>query len=147
MGALGAADISERFDRRSFTHICCAVGTGTMLAGLINSSLPQQQLTGISVMKNNHSLEAAVRSLLHDPSREFTVLHDFHEGGYAKHNPRLIAFMNEWMRWTGIPSDIVYTGKLFFAICHLAANGYFPSQSRFLLIHIGGLQVNASFSK
>jgi 1-aminocyclopropane-1-carboxylate deaminase len=147
MGALGAADISKYFNRGSFTHICCAVGTGTMLAGLINSSLPQQQLTGISVMKNNHSLEEAVRSLLHDPAREFTILHDFHEGGYAKHNPHLLAFMNEWMRSTGIPSDLVYTGKLFWAISRLAADGYFPANSRLLLIHSGGLQGNASLSK
>lgn len=147
IGALGAAGISQYFNRESFTHICCAVGTGTMLAGLINSSLPQQQLTGISVMKNNNSLEEAVRSLLHDPARDFTILHDFHEGGYAKHNPGLIAFMNEWMRLTGIPSDLVYTGKLFLAITRLAADGYFPLQSRLLLIHSGGLQGNASLSK
>jgi len=147
IGALGAADISNYFNRDSFTHICCAVGTGTMLAGIINSSHPHQKLTGISVMKNNHSLEGAVRSLLHDPSRAFTLLHDFHEGGYAKHNPQLIAFMNEWMRLTGIPSDTVYTGKLFLAITHLAADGYFPAQSRLLLIHSGGLQGNASLSK
>jgi 1-aminocyclopropane-1-carboxylate deaminase len=146
MGALGAASISNYFNRALFTHICCAVGTGTMLAGLINSSPARQQLVGISVMKNNHSLETAVRALLNDPARIFTLLHDHHEGGYAKHSPRLLAFMNDWMQQTGIPSDFVYTAKLFLAISQLASNGYFPVQSRLLLIHSGGLQGNASLA-
>lgn len=146
-GAAGTEKISDHFPGEAFTHICCAVGTGTMLAGLINSSLPEQELTGISVMKNNSSLETAVRSLLRDPQRSFRILHEFHEGGYAKHSPRLLAFMNEWWQQTGIPSDFVYTGKLFMAISQLAATGFFPSGSRVLAIHSGGLQGNASLSK
>jgi 1-aminocyclopropane-1-carboxylate deaminase len=146
-GAEGAAGISHYFNRDAFTHIVCAVGTGTMLAGLINSSRPQQQCIGISVLKNNTALETSVRTLLYDPDRPFQLLHDFHEGGYAKHSPCLVAFMNKWWQRNGIPSDFVYTGKLFLAVDQLAATGFFAPGSRVLIIHSGGLQGNASLGK
>ncbi|MES1221761.1 MAG: pyridoxal-phosphate dependent enzyme, partial [Bacteroidota bacterium] len=63
-GAEGAATILDQCKKESFTHICCATGTGTMMAGLINAALPEQEVIGISVLKNNFDLEENVRSLL-----------------------------------------------------------------------------------
>jgi len=37
-----------------FTHICCAVGTGGTLSGLINSSEKHQQIIGFPVLKENY---------------------------------------------------------------------------------------------
>jgi len=144
-GAKGAATISEQFNHENYTHICCAVGTGTMMAGLCNAT--SQKITGISVMKNNLELEGSVRSLLHDKTKAFDIIHDYHFGGYAKHKLALINFMNEFYRQTGIPSDFVYTGKLFYAIADLIQKGFFEKGSRLLLIHSGGLQGNISLGK
>ena len=69
-----------------------------------------------------------------------------HFGGYAKHQPALLQFMNEFYRQTGIPSDFVYTGKLFYAINDLVEKNYFPAGSKLLLIHSGGLQGNESLA-
>jgi len=144
-GMLGASSILSPIDATSFTHILCAVGTGTTLAGLMKSALPHQQVTGISVLKNNFSLESAVRQLLPpEKHQSFTILHDFHFGGYAKYTPELIEKMNSWYRQAGIPSDFVYTGKLFAAFEQLCASSYFPPQSNVLLVHSGGLQGNRS---
>jgi 1-aminocyclopropane-1-carboxylate deaminase/D-cysteine desulfhydrase-like pyridoxal-dependent ACC family enzyme len=52
--------------------------------------------------------------------------------------------MNEFFRQTGIPSDFVYTGKLFYACSDMVKKNDFPAGSRLLLIHSGGLQGNAS---
>jgi len=41
----------------------------------------------------------------------------------------------------------VYTGKLFFAVNDLLRQGFFPTGSKILLIHSGGLQGNASLTK
>jgi 1-aminocyclopropane-1-carboxylate deaminase len=117
-----------------------------MLAGLMNA-LPHQYFTGISVMKNNREMEDAVRSLLLKRERPFQLIHDYHFGGYAKHNPVLIDFMNGFYQQTGIPSDFVYTGKLFFAITDLIRKDYFPEESGLLLVHSGGLQGNLSLPK
>jgi 1-aminocyclopropane-1-carboxylate deaminase len=46
-----------------------------------------------------------------------------------------------------IPTDFVYTGKLFYAVRDLIQKNFFPSGSRILLIHSGGLQGNLSLRK
>lgn len=146
-GAKGAAGIASYFNIEKFTHIGCAVGTGTMMAGLLNATSLKQNIIGISALKNNKDLEPAVRNLLHDKNRAVTILHDYHFGGYAKYKPDLISFMNDFFRTTGIPSDFVYTGKMFYAIADLIRRDYFPSGSKLLLIHSGGLQGNESLPK
>ncbi len=143
-GAKGASSILDYINPDAYTHICCAVGTGTMLAGLLNKSRGQAVVTGISAMKNNSALEADVIKLLEAPLAIPVILHDYHFGGFAKHNTQLIDFMNKLYRQTGIPTDIVYTGKLCFAVNDLAGKNYFPPGSKILLIHSGGLQGNRS---
>jgi 1-aminocyclopropane-1-carboxylate deaminase len=145
-GAEGAAAILN-YSGKDFTHCCCAVGTGTMMAGLIQAVSPDQKVIGISVLKNNFELEENIRALTKNAQRDWRIIHDYHFGGYAKHTPALIHFMNEFYRQTGIPSDFVYTGKLFYAVSDLVKNNFFPAGSRLLLIHSGGLQGNNSLKK
>lgn len=145
-GAKGAASITDYFIPADYSHICCAVGTGTMMAGLMNA-LSGQQVIGISTMKNNFQLEDAVRQLLNEPQRPVQLFHEYHFGGYAKYKPELLSFMNDFYKATSIPSDFVYTGKLFYAVNDLAAKDFFSPGSKILLIHSGGLQGNRSLSK
>lgn len=145
-GAEGAAIMLTMYHCSTFTHILCACGTGTTMAGLIRSSLPHQQIIGVSVLKNHTGLEENIRALLDDSSTQdnWRVYHDFHFGGYAKHPQALLDFMNDCWRETGIPTDIVYTGKLLYATKQLIQQNAFPSGSNILLIHSGGLQGNLS---
>ena len=145
-GAAGAATMLN-YCGETYTHYCCATGTGTMLAGLINASKTDAQLIGISVMKNNFSLNEQVAALLDKTTNNWGILHDYHFGGYAKHPPELIGFMNKFYTETGIPSDIVYTGKLFYAVNDLIMKGFFPAGSRIMVVHSGGLQGNNSVPK
>lgn len=147
LGVQGAETISSHFNQQNYTHILCAVGTGTMMAGLIRSSLPKQEIIGISVLKGNDSHYQSIRELVGEEERTFTLLPDYHFGGYARYTNHLIEFMNEFFAHTGIPSDFVYTGKLFLAATDLLQKNYFPSQSKILLIHSGGLQGNQSLKK
>ncbi len=146
-GADGAATILDYCKKETYTHICCAVGTGTMMAGLIKGTSPQQQIIGISVLKNNIELETSIKSLINPEVTNFKVIHDYHFGGYAKYKPALIDFMNTFYQQTNIPSDFVYTGKLFYGITDLIRTDFFSPGSRLLLIHSGGLQGNSSLSK
>lgn len=145
-GAKGAAGIPGLCST-DFTHYCCAVGTGTTMAGLINSAMPRQNITGISVMKNNTGLEEMVGTLVINRHTNWQLLHDYHFGGYAKAGPGLFPFMNEFYNSTQIPSDFVYTGKLFYAVSDLIEKDYFAPGSKLLVIHSGGLQGNASLPK
>ena len=145
LGMKGAASILQLLSSEKYTHILAAVGTGTTLAGLVESSEVQQQVIGISSMKNNFELENKINHLLSKENKNrFQLLHDYHFGGYAKYNSDLIDFMNDWYLTTSIPSDFVYTGKLFFAFLKMLEENYFPPGSKILLIHSGGIQGNNS---
>jgi len=143
IGAKGAATILNEHCK-DYTTIIAAVGTGTMLAGLINAAEAHQDIIGIPVLKNDASIDTEIKNLLKDSSKPFSLLHGFHQGGYAKTNPALIAFMNQLWETEKIPTDIVYTGKLLFAVDSLLKENYFKAGTKLLVIHSGGLQGNRS---
>ncbi len=144
-GVRGAKEILKQVDTSSYSHIIDAVGTGTTISGLIQSSNPDQCITGISIFKNNYALQGAIEKFLSaEDKARMVLIHDYHFGGYAKYTKQLINFMNEWYNLTGIPSDFVYTAKLFFAVKDLLEKNYFPHKAKILIIHSGGLQGNQS---
>lgn len=145
-GAKGAGEIVQFApDFASYNYIICAVGTGTMLAGIANASLSHQQCIGISVMKNNFSLEKEILVLLNDGVEErLKLLHDYHFGGYAKHTQQLTGFINKMKIDQQLPLDFVYTAKTLFSVYDLAEKNYFPAGSKIIFIHSGGLQGNRS---
>lgn len=145
-GAEGSMDILKSGVAENFTHIIAAVGTGTMLAGLARAAAPHQQVIGVSVLKNNVSAQASIQKLIHG-SGVFRLIHDYYFGGYAKHTPQLLQFMNDWYSATGIPTDFVYTAKTFFAAEQLVAQEMFKPGSSVLLVHSGGLQGNRSLPR
>lgn len=146
LGAKGCEEILALADVAAYTHIICAVGTGTMMAGLVNAAATQQ-VTGISALKGALSLPESTATLVHQNNRTpWRILHDFHEGGYAKISDALLVFMNDFYRQTGIPLDRVYTAKMAMAVQQLLQQSFFPPGSRLLLIHSGGLQGNDSLA-
>jgi 1-aminocyclopropane-1-carboxylate deaminase len=143
IGAKGAATILNEHCK-NYTTIIAAVGTGTMLAGLINAAEAHQEIIGIPVLKNENTIEDEIKSLLINKAASFSLLHNFHQGGYAKTNPALFDFMNQLWTLEKIPTDIVYTGKLLMAVDSLLKEKYFKAGSKILVIHSGGLQGNRS---
>ena len=141
-GVEGAAGIMQITESKKYTHVLCAVGTATMLSGLVKGTTQHQQVIGIAVVKGIDNMPLPYVAAKDQPRT--SIVTDYHFGGYAKKNNTLLQFMNEWYEETGIPSDFVYTGKLFFAVNDLLKKGYFPATSRVLVIHSGGLQGNRS---
>jgi D-cysteine desulfhydrase len=147
LGVLGAAEIGRLAQIESYSHICCATGTGTMLAGLVHAALPHQQVLGICSLKipndNNNSLNSFVNPYAAWPT-QYTIFYDYHFGGYARKTDELIQFMNSVYLQHELPTDFVYTGKLFFGVMQLVQTDYFKPGSRILLVHSGGVQGNRS---
>src|SRR5205085_4835577 len=73
-GADGAATIADYYKNENYTHICCAAGTGTMMAGLIKAASPGQTVAGISVLKNNWDIQNQTEALLtqEEKKKKFT---------------------------------------------------------------------------
>jgi 1-aminocyclopropane-1-carboxylate deaminase len=147
LGMNGATHILGEIETGKYDHIIAASGTGTTLAGLIDASTEHQQVLGISILKNNFSVVDEIKAILPQEKWDrINIIFDYHFGGYARSTMKLISFMNDWYEKTGIPSDFVYTGKLFFAVNDLIQKGYFKEGSQILVIHSGGLQGNLSLA-
>jgi len=137
-GEKGASEILEYADGKKYTHIACAVGTGTMFNGISAAVSVNQNILGIVVLKG-----WKVKNEMNNTE----MFLNYHFGGYAKYDLTLIDFMNDFFRLTNIPTDFVYTGKLAFALFDLIKKDHFPTGSKILMIHSGGLQGNASLQK
>ena len=145
LGVKGAAEIALCTDYNQYSHIICACGTGTMLAGLIHASQPSQKCIGISVLKNPELHFEVEQLLSYFPKKtNYIVLNNYHFGGYAKKNNSLLDFINQFYNNHNIPTDFIYTAKMVYAIENLIENGFFKSGSKILSIHSGGLQGNGS---
>ena len=121
----------------SFDYICCSIGTGGTITGLINSLFPHQKVLGFPALKGEF-LEDEIRIFARNKNWE--VITDYHFGGYGKVTPELIAFMNQFHKESQIPLDPIYTAKMVFGVMDLIEKNYFPKKSKILLIHTGGIQ-------
>jgi len=120
-----------------FGIICCAVGTGGTLAGIINSSLENQRVLGFPAVKDDF-LSEDIRKFV--PKDNWELITKYHFGGYAKVTAELIDFINDFKQKTQIPLDPIYTGKMVFGILDLVRRDYFLPKTKILAIHTGGLQ-------
>lgn len=120
-----------------FDYICCAVGTGGTISGIINSSKPHQKVLGFPALKGDF-LDSEIKKFTQKENWE--LITDYHFGGYAKINEELIAFINKFRDKTHIPLDPVYTAKMCYGVFDLIRKGYFEKDANILLIHTGGLQ-------
>lgn len=120
-----------------FDFVCCAVGTGGTISGLINCSKPSQQVLGFPALKGDFLKEDISKFA---NKNNWKLVTDYHFGGYAKINTELVSFINQFKDLNNIQLDPVYTGKMLFGIFDLIEKNYFPKGSRILVIHTGGLQ-------
>jgi 1-aminocyclopropane-1-carboxylate deaminase len=121
----------------TFDYICCSVGTGGTISGLINASSKHQKIIGFPALSGGF-LKNDIRNFVSKENWELIEAYTF--GGYAKTSNELIAFINSFYYDTKIPLDPVYTGKMMFGINDLIKKNYFPKGSKILAIHTGGLQ-------
>lgn len=132
----GCEEILTENDK-NFDFICCSVGTGGTISGLINSSGSSQNILGFPALKGEF-LKEEISKFANNPN--WDLISDYHFGGYAKINTELISFINEFKAQYGLPLDPVYTGKMMYGVFDLMRQGYFPKGAKILAIHTGGLQ-------
>lgn len=133
----GCEEILTNDDKTTFNYICCAIGTGGTISGIINSATEKQQIIGFSSLKGDF-LSDVIRNFVQ--KKNWYVNCDYHFGGYGKVSDELIEFMNAFYQQTNIPLDPIYTSKMMFGILDLIKKDYFLPNSKILAIHTGGLQ-------
>lgn len=133
----GCEEILTLEDKK-FNYICCAVGTGGTIAGLINVANKHQKIIGFPALKGNFLFEEIEK--MTSKKKNWNLKTNFHFGGYAKYNEELIRFINSFKMKTNVPLDPIYTGKMVFGIIDLIQKNYFQPNTKILAIHTGGLQ-------
>ena len=131
----------------NYDTICCPVGTGGTMAGLICGSEGEKRLFGFSAL-NGDFLETDVQNLLQEygkPLANWEINVDYHFGGYAKVPATLRNFIHSFEEQHQIPVEPIYTAKMLFGIFDLIQRNYFSPGTKLLAIHTGGLQGNKGF--
>lgn len=132
----GCQEILKENDAK-FDVICCAVGTGGTITGLIKASHTHQKVLGFSALKGSF-LEDEIAQLT--KKTNWNILDDYCCGGYAKTSAALMQFIRDFEAEFSIPLEQIYTAKMLMGIFDLIEKNYFPAGSKLLVIHTGGLQ-------
>lgn len=133
----GSKEILSDTDRLNYDVICCAVGTGGTLAGLIEASHHGQYVIGFSALKGDFLHNDVQR---HTNKTNWHILDDYCFGGYAKTSSELFDFIDGFEQKYQIPLEQVYTAKMLYGLLDLIQKNYFDQGTRILALHTGGLQ-------
>ena len=88
----GTAEILEANDSQDY--ICCAVGTGGTISGIVNSSVAKQKVLGFSAIKGSEQLEKDISTWTN--KENWKLITDYHFEGYAKISDELIEFITSF---------------------------------------------------
>lgn len=139
LGMKGSGEIVSLINE-PFTHLCCACGTGTTLAGISNALNGNQSVVGICVLKGEKMLDEFVKQ--HATKNNWTINYNYYFGGYAKTTSELVEWKNNFENQFNFELDKIYTSKLFFGVFDLIEKNFFTENSSLIIIHSGGLQGN-----
>ncbi|WP_460336177.1 1-aminocyclopropane-1-carboxylate deaminase/D-cysteine desulfhydrase [Actinoallomurus acanthiterrae] len=136
----GCAEIPEEITEH-FTAICCPVGTGGTLAGVAAGLQAGQEAIGFAVLKGGGFLSDEVRELQERTyGRErgrWRIELDYHFGGYAKQEPGLTAFIDDFADKHGLQLDRIYGAKMMYGIFDLVGRGRFAEGSGIVAVITG----------
>jgi len=133
----GCKEILTAEDRQNYDLICCAVGTGGTISGLIEASAEHQHILGFSALKGDF-LQHDVQQWI---SKSNWQINDAYCcGGYAKTTPELLQFMQSFEAEHNLPLEQVYTAKMMMGLMDLIQQNHFSPDTRILVMHTGGLQ-------
>ncbi|WP_258103025.1 1-aminocyclopropane-1-carboxylate deaminase/D-cysteine desulfhydrase [Marinoscillum sp. MHG1-6] len=145
----GAMEIVEEIKEEKYDFLVCPIGTGGTMAGILKALPEEKKVVGISSLKGDF-IHQEFEKLLTDHAitkDNYSILNKYHFGGYGRTSSELIKFINTFRAEFGVMLDPVYTGKMMFAVRDLIKNGFFPEQSKVIIIHTGGLQGIEGFNE
>lgn len=129
--------------RTRFDFLALPVGTGGTIVGCSQALKGESSILGFAALKGDF-LEDEIRSLHNRLGllaySNWSVVNDYHFGGYGKTTAELLSFIKDFKASQKIPLDQVYTGKMVFGLFKMIEEGRFEKGSVIMAIHTGGLQ-------
>lgn len=144
-GVLGIESLFNALHHKGamdYDFVTTSVGSGTTLAGLARAKIGRAKCLGFSALKGASDLERRVENQLEDAAKvnPWSIVHDYHFGGFAKINPRLTNFISDIYQQYGLLLDPIYTGKMLYGLAEYIHQSRIPPGSKVLMLHTGGLQ-------
>lgn len=139
LGRKGTEEIAQLIPS-GYDIVACSVGTGTTLNGILNAINDTVQVYGFVPMKNGRYLAENIST----EHNHWSLVDNYHFGGFGKYNEALISFMNVFYEQTHIPLDVVYTAKMFYGLLDMIKAAHIGSDKKILAVHTGGLQGNST---
>ena len=136
LGVKGCEEILNKEDS-FFDVICCPVGSGGTISGLINSKNNVQKILGFSALKDS-KIKNVITKFVNN--NDWKVFDDMFFGGYSKVDYELVNFINKTYDQTGILFDPIYNSKMLFQIIYMISNDKWLYGKNILLINTGGIQ-------
>lgn len=121
-----------------FDSIWVPCGSGGTISGINTNLLNTEQVIGINVLKGT---ERELTETIQDFSsiNNYIINNDYHFGGYAKHTPELLTFVDNFEKDFNIELEEVYSAKMFYAFFDMVNKGAIKNKT-VVLCHTGGLQ-------
>lgn len=144
--SLAVKGTSEMIQKSDYFYdsLCCPVGTGGTIAGIIQGSGSNQKIIGFSSL-NHKDLKNEINKFI--STRNFELVDNYTFGGYAKSNSQLISFINNFKKKYSIQLDPIYSGKMLFGIFDKIEKGKWIWGKNILAFHTGGLQAIEGFNQ
>lgn len=145
----GAAGIVENIEN-DYDYFCLACGTGGTTTGVISGLNGKGEVLGFSVLKgvfHHQEIKNWLEKIGQGKLNNWQINSDYHFGGYANFDNRLIMFINNFKKNHNIQLDPIYTGKMMYGVLDLIGRGKFRNNARILAIHTGGLQGIMGFNQ
>ena len=121
-----------------FNSIYVPCGSGGTIAGINANLMTNEKVIGINVLKGTEQeLSDTIQSF--SSNNNYFINNDYHFGGYAKHTPELLAFMDLIETQFQIELEEVYSAKMFYAFFDMVKKGSINNKT-VVLCHTGGLQ-------
>ncbi|MEU9997598.1 pyridoxal-phosphate dependent enzyme [Streptomyces sp. NPDC050848] len=120
--------------------VAVACGTGGTLAGLAAGLGPGQRALGVPVLRGGflgEEVRALQRAAFGGPRGDWSLDERFHGGGYARTNPALDAFAEEFGARHGLAIERLYVAKMLYGLVALAGEGAFAPGTRIAAVVTG----------
>ncbi|WP_307796128.1 pyridoxal-phosphate dependent enzyme [Amycolatopsis sp. 195334CR] len=140
LGVRGCTEIVEEIDE-PYDVVCCACGTGGMLAGMAYALPAGRRAVGFSVLKGGEFLNDDVARLQREafghPTDNWSIELGYHFGGYAKQPAPLTEFARDFEARHGLRPDPVYEAKMLAGLFDLVRRGRFAPGTRIVAVIAG----------
>eukprot|EP01103_Thecamoeba_quadrilineata_P003636 TRINITY_DN13396_c0_g1_i1.p1 TRINITY_DN13396_c0_g1~~TRINITY_DN13396_c0_g1_i1.p1 ORF type:complete len:313 (+),score=41.26 TRINITY_DN13396_c0_g1_i1:31-969(+) len=143
----GCAEMIRPTDIVGVDRIFCPTGTGGTLAGIaLGLSECPINIFGIAALpKKVEDVEKRVQDMLKKygqfekkRERNWEISYEYVLGSYGRPSSHLVKFCKEFEEDKGIPLDVMYSGKMFFAIYDFVNKGVISAGETVLAVHSGG---------